>query len=74
MIVKALLTEYNGGKHGKTGERIAIVKPQFFKNGKMKKSGFEELQEVEVIKKGYRFGTANHNEVITKVIEVIKED
>lgn len=38
MKIKALIREFNGGRYGRSGEYIAIVEPQLFKNGKIKKA------------------------------------
>lgn len=68
MKVTALIETYSGGKYGRPGEYIAIVEPQFFKNGKMKKSNFKVIQVLETIKKGYHHHCANYSERIAKVM------
>lgn len=73
MRIKALIREYNGGRYGKMGEYIAIVEPQLFKNGKIKKSGFKLIKYIETVKSGYRYGNATHNESIREVLEVLEQ-
>lgn len=46
------------GKYGSGGEYLAIVKPAFFKNGNIKRTHFEVVKEITVIKKWYRYQTA----------------
>ena len=40
--VKARIKIYHGGKYGRTGEKICIIKPEYFKNGNMKTTRFEK--------------------------------
>lgn len=74
MIIKAVIQEFNGGRYGKMGERIALVEPKFFKNGKMIKSDFHEVAEIETIKKGYGYGYCAHSQRIKEVLEVVEDD
>lgn len=60
---------YNGGSYGRKGEYIAEVMPKFFKNGNMKKSDFVVVNVVEVLKKGYKYGTAKSVETIEEIIK-----
>lgn len=68
MKVKAIIETYSGGRYGRSGEYIAIVEPQFFKNGNMKKTNFNVVETLETIKKGYRHHCANYSERIYKVM------
>lgn len=70
--VKAVIREYNSGRYGRMGEYIAIVEPQYFKNGNIKKSGFTVIETIEQIKKGYGYGNCKHSEVIHDILEIIK--
>ena len=70
--IKAVIQEFNGGKYGKMGEYVAIVKPQYFKNGNMKKSGFTVDKIIETRKKGYGYSGCAHAERIAKVLEIIE--
>ena len=69
MKVKACIQEWNGGKWGRMGEYIAIITPRFFKNGNLKKTDFVEHEVLEVIKKGYNYGTAKCVKSIKYIIE-----
>lgn len=69
MKVKALIETYSGGKYGRPGKYIAIVEPQFFKNGNMKKTGFTVIEKIETIKKGYHHQCANYSERIAEILE-----
>jgi hypothetical protein len=71
MKIKAIIEEYNGGKYGRPGEYIAVVEPAFFKNGKIKKTGFNVIQLIEITKSGYGYGNATHAERIKTVLEYI---
>lgn len=62
------IKEFNGGRYGRMGKYIAIIKPHYFKNGNLIKSQFEMVQYVETIKQGYRYGTATHTETIDCII------
>ena len=66
--VKAIIQEYNGGKYGRMGEYVAIIKPCFFKNGKIIRSQFEVVETLETLKKGYRYGNATYSERIGTII------
>ena len=70
--VKAIIREYNGGKYGRTGEYIAIVKPHYFKNGNYKKQSFDVVEVIEVIKKGYGYSGCNHSEQIADILEIVE--
>lgn len=69
MTVKARIKTYAGGKWGRSGEYIAIVKPEFFKNGNMKKSNFTVVATLEVIKKGYHHRCARYSERISRIMD-----
>lgn len=69
--VKAKINEYNGGKYGRSGQYIAIIKPEYFKNGNIKAQSFTVIEKVETIKKGYNYGTATHSESICDVLEIL---
>ena len=67
--IKAVIEEYNGGKYGRKGEYLAIIKPRFFKNGGIIRSNFEVVERLETIKKGYAAsGNATHAERIGSII------
>ena len=67
--VKAVIEEYNGGRYGRKGEYVAIIKPEFFKNGKIIRSNFKVIERLETIKKGYAAsGNATHSERIGSII------
>lgn len=63
----AIVEEYNCGRYGKKGIKIAEVSPVFFKNGKMKKSGCKTIRTIREIQKGYRYGNAVSSERITHI-------
>lgn len=66
--VKALIGQYFGGRYGRSGEYIAWIEPEYFKNGNMIKSRFRVIEVVEVIKKGYGHGSCRHSETIKAVL------
>ena len=67
----AKISVYCSGKCGSSGEYVAEIIPQYFKNGKMKKSGFIVLKEIETIKKAYCYGNATKTETVTEIIKEI---
>ena len=69
----ARIKEFNGGRYGKTGEYIAEIKPEYFKNGNIKRSVFTVLDIKETIKKGYGYGNASKAWQIVSIIEDGKE-
>lgn len=70
--IKARITVYNGGRYGRPDEFIAIIKPEYFKNGNIKKSDFTIIEELETIKKGYNYGgIATSSVVISEIIEIL---
>ena len=70
--VKARIREFNGGKYGRSGEYIAIIEPEYFKNGNYKKGSFRVVERLETIKKGYGYGSCTHSEQIADILEVIE--
>lgn len=71
--IKARITEYNGGRYGRSGEYVAIIEPQYFKNGNMRKSDFRVVEVLEIRRKGYRANCcATHTESIAEVMEIIE--
>ena len=71
-LIKARITVYNGGKYGRPDEFIAIIKPEYFKNGNIKKTDFTIIEELETIKKGYNYGgNATSSAVISEIIEIL---
>ena len=68
MKIIAKINEWNGGNYGKSGQYVAIVEPELFKNGKMKKTGFKEIERLETLKDGFRCRGASHSESISEVI------
>ena len=75
MKAKAIINVYNGGKYGRMGQYIAIIEPVFFKNGKMKKTGFRTIEVIEQIKKGYRAtNNATQTESIGEIIEIYNDE
>ena len=67
--VKAIIKEYNGGRYGRKGEYLAVIKPKFFKNGGIIRSNFEVVERLETIKKGYRAsGNTTHAERVGSII------
>lgn len=38
MRIIAKINEWNGGNYGRSGQYVAIVEPELFKNGKIKKN------------------------------------
>lgn len=71
-LIKARITVYNGGKYGRPDEFIAIIKPEYFKNGNIKKSNFTIIEELETIKKGYNYGgNATSSAVISEILGVL---
>lgn len=67
--VKAVIEEYNGGRYGRKGEYVAIIKPKFFKNGGIIRSNFDVVEKLETIKKGYAASSnATHAERIGSII------
>ena len=68
--MKAIIRVYNGGKYGRMGEYVADITPEYFKNGKMKKTGFRVNEVIEITKKGYRAcSSATQTESIWKIID-----
>lgn len=49
--VKARVKEFNGGQYGRGGEYIAVIQPEYFKNGRYKKQSFKVIETIETIKK-----------------------
>jgi hypothetical protein len=71
-LIKARITVYNGGKYGRPDEFIAIIKPEYFKNGNIKKSNFTIIEKLQTIKQGYNFrGSAISSAVISEIIEIL---
>ena len=70
--VKALINEYNGGKWGRDGQYIAIIKPKYHNNGDYARNLFEVVEVVEVIKQGYRYTKRGNCEHIVDVLEIIE--
>lgn len=71
-MIKARITVYNGGRYGRPDEFIAIIKPEYFKNGNIKKTDFTIIEELERIKKGYNYrGTAASSAVISEILGVL---
>lgn len=69
--IKALIREWNGGRYGKSAEYIAVIEPEYFKNGSIKKGSFRVIEVLETTKKGYRYGNANHSEQIADILEIL---
>lgn len=71
-LIKARITVYNGGRYGRPDEFIAIIKPEYFKNGNIKKTDFTIIEELETIKKGYNYGgIAATSAVISEILGVL---
>lgn len=71
-LIKARITVYNCGKYGRPDEFIAIIKPEYFKNGNIKKTDFTIIEELETIKKGYNYGgIVASSAVISEIIEIL---
>ena len=71
-LIKARITVYNGGRYGRPDEFIAIIKPEYFKNGNIKKTDFTIIEELETIKKGYNYGgNATSSAVISEIIDIL---
>ena len=69
--VLAVVSVYNGGKWGKMERYAAEIAPQYFKNGKMKRSGFRVINRVETLQKGYRSQGAAQSESITAILKIL---
>ena len=67
-LLKVRYTTYNGGRYGKNGEYIAIIKPRYFANGNIKKQDFEVVEILETIRKEYGYGNCNHSKSIKEII------
>lgn len=72
-LLKVKFTTWNGGKKGKGGEYIAIIKPRYFANGNIKKSDFAVVKILETIKKEYRHSNANHTQSIKQIYGEVKD-
>lgn len=72
MKIKARIQTFNSGSKGRSGEYIAIVKPQLFKSGKMKKTQFEVVEILETTRKEWGAHGCHHSETIAEVLEVIE--
>ena len=70
----ARIREFNGGRYGRTGESIAIIEPEYFKNGEVKHSIFRRIETLETLKKGYSYAGASHNEQIIEILEVVENE
>lgn len=70
MKVIAKINEWNGGNYGRSGQYVAIIEPEYFKNGKMKKTGFKVIEHLETIKNGNRYNGALHSESIGEIIYI----
>jgi len=73
-MIKARIKTWSGGKYGRCGEYIAIVQPEYFKNGKIKKTDFKVIKTLGTVKKGYHHQCANYSESIAEVIEDFGND
>lgn len=69
--VKARIKEFNSGQYGRGGEYIAVIQPEYFKNGRYKKQSFKVIEKIETIKKGYGYGNCKHAETIAEIIEIL---
>lgn len=72
--VKAVVNQYNGGKYGRSGQYIAIIEPEYFKNGNYKKQSFNVVEVLKVVKKGYGYGNCNHSEQIADILEILGDE
>lgn len=55
--VRAIVREWNGGRHGSPGEFVAIVRPRLGKNGTPLKKEPIIVKKLDEIKKGYNYGS-----------------
>ena len=70
--VKAVIREFNGGRYGRPGEYIAIIEPEYFKNGNFKKGSFHVVERLQTVRKGYGYGNCSHSEQIADILAVIE--
>ena len=68
MRLIAKINEWTCGTYGRSGKYGGIVEPELLKNGKMKKTGFKEIERLETLKDGYRCSGASHSESIAEII------
>ena len=68
--VKAVINVFNGGKYGKNGQYVAIIKPEYFGNGNIKHQSFTVVEELETLKRGYSYGSARQRESIGEILEI----
>lgn len=68
--MKARIQVFCGGRYGRSGEYIAEIIPEYFKNGNMKRTKFQVVAKtIEVTKKWYKYGNATVSERIKEIIE-----
>ena len=69
----AKIREINGGRHGRTGESVAVVEPEYFANGEIKRSVFRRINTINVLKVPFSpKKNTKHYEQIIEVIEIIE--
>lgn len=73
MKVKALIEVkvFGNSRYNRNGMYYAIIEPEFFKNGKMKKTGFKEVERLSVIKDWYDKFAAHTSYSIVEVLEEV---
>ena len=54
---RAIVREWNGGRHGSPGEFVAIVRPRLGKNGTPLKTEPLIVKKLDEIKMGYNYGS-----------------
>lgn len=65
--VIAIVSIFSTGRYGRNGLMKCEIKPQYFKNGEMKKTKFDIIKEIEYYKKPYSYGNAKVSYSIVKI-------
>ena len=64
----AQINVHNGGRNGCKEVYTAIIKPHYFKNGKVKKTQFTEVKRLQTLQSGYNYHrTATQSASIAKL-------
>lgn len=76
-LLKVRIVEWYGGRVvgiNRTGEYIAIIKPQYFKNGDLMRTRFTVVKVLETIKNGYGCGQCAYAKRIAEVYGEVIDD
>lgn len=65
----AQVAEYYGGAYSRPRRTLALIEPEFFKNGNMKSGSFTVIKEIAVLENGYHYSTASFTGKSFKIID-----